>query len=393
MTSHYHKSILTLVVTALFLTGPVAGQSRELIDKMIDTSRSFYRNEQRFNYILSYSLRILQESEKIGYERGIVNGLWCIADILSKCGDYQKSNQYLAKLDKHAWYLKKNPEDQFYLDMLQGENFFALGLSSYSKQCFETAGRQLLRINDKKSRINATLFYHLSCEIATEQKDSLLAHYRAVLEIIDNPQNQLYFKNNPEHNSQDKALALISMGDLYLRYNAIDSARSLYKKAAEFLGQSGASNYEAYLYDGLGKLSICLNQKEEALQFYKRSIEIAEKYQMTELLIDVYQALHALTRKYGDYKNELNFLHKYVHLKDSLAAIKSQSIELIIDDLVQDQISTIQQKHQERILKGIIALVFPFIYFFLVVVHFIYAANDPLPPTATELPDPLGSTG
>ena len=116
----------------------------------------------------------------------------------------------------------------------------------------------------------------------------------------------------------------IIMGDIYIKMDSIAQATDCYQKAFGFFEEKGQPYYMATLLMKLGNLKDVSEQYAEAIAFYKRCEEIAEKNNYLRIQRDAFLSLSETYDKFKDVASSHFYLKKYTVINDSIFKETSQ---------------------------------------------------------------------
>jgi tetratricopeptide (TPR) repeat protein len=110
-----------------------------------------------------------------------------------------------------------------------------------------------------------------------------------------------------------KGIGLIksNLGIIQLRKDNLNQAHELIMQSYEILKQTTDSSKIANVLFYLGKVHLARKEYKNALDYYFRAIDIAEKRKMKKLQKKIYLDISATYRKNGDYDNAFIYFNKY----------------------------------------------------------------------------------
>ncbi len=105
-------------------------------------------------------------------------------------------------------------------------------------------------------------------------------------------------------------------GDIYLSLNKLDSAKYTYVRALDEikLDVNAENNVKGYIYNGLGNVYFKNGNSKKALDYYKKSLHVAEKIRDVQLQEQIYTSLKKYYSQTKDIKNYEIYSEKYLSI-------------------------------------------------------------------------------
>lgn len=330
--------------------------SRKHVDSLIVETKEWYRNSGKNDIdAVDLGFKLIRESEKINYERGIFIGYYFISQILTMSGECQKSIDYIEKASTYESVLEQYPIEKFHLKILLVDNYDILGLQDLLVKTYQEAESIIMNIKDKREKA-VGLFYLYSYAANTGyNKDSVLYYLKKTQETVNLP----YYNYNygeevsARHVLQDKAFACIGFGDYYYSIGNIDSSKYYLEEAMRYLTsikEDGCNTYVyGYVYDCLGDVSFSYGDYSNALVNYKIATEVYKKLKMWQYLEQTYSKLGKVYTAIGDTENYLQYTKLSASVKDTLEDFKKSGLNKVVVKLIENNekvLISFRKKHR-----------------------------------------------
>lgn len=371
---HLLKRYIAILLSLYSIS--LSAQTTQQIDSLISQTRILYRASEHFEDAVNHSFEILDLSEKIDYERGIVISCVLIAEILSKSGDWGKSVSYTRRANQYSKYLSKDPAEKFYLLMLEAENYDGLELKTLSNERFWRAEKEISAIKDEGERLKALFYFYISY-LQSDDSNTYYHHLLQAEKLINSPE---YIEKEPNQSFyyQDKALLYINLGDYYWSKGRIDSSKILFETALDLLDKSGAqSTYQAFAYECLGNMYKEQKNYPLSLDYLLKSLEIIRAFNMNEELLNNYAAIADVYGLMGMQDKKAEYKQLYQTLSDSLSKIKKEERDSSVFQLVKAKEADLYMtKIRHRITVALIVFVMAVISGWLYVLFRKYKKNQ-----------------
>ncbi|WP_143883376.1 helix-turn-helix transcriptional regulator [Chryseobacterium binzhouense] len=251
--------------------------------------------------------------------------------------------------------LNCNDEDYFRKSLLyniEGATYYDLGMFNQSLKSLHKAIAILRNTKDD--------YLKTSSEIRNYQ------HLIVVHEKMNNIDSiKLY--DSKERSLIDK-LPINTFADLHVNSHYLRVLRALnFNRRSEAL-QSLNSSYDICMkyddkslyiyYHGMGKYYASID-KEKALNFYLKSINAMEKYNIQAGFSEPYHDVSKLYEELGNRAKQNQYLKKYVYYQQREKAIKDRNVDLVLEMTLNDQ-----KKKDTQLLKNIM---WPAIFLLLII--------------------------
>lgn len=214
---------------------------------------------------------------------------------------YQKSIDY-AKKYSNDHTLRESLKSLAMLHFEIGDKETGLEYSDYVSQQFsDTSCTDIIEFQDQQFQWNIVFFEK------TGELDSALYYAKEVLAI---------FEEKGLHGMISNIFQKI--GNLYNQLGQPDSAKVHFQQALENAKKIGQKGVMAKSLLHLAEANIDQQDFNAALAHARSSLELAEKYQMTHLLPDIYKSLSIAFAKTGDFQSAYQYQSLHGQLQDSL---------------------------------------------------------------------------
>ena len=312
----YLKVVFRLILIIL-LCFPFWSEAQEISIKNIDsqynrTINKIKRTEISYDEAIIINRKLIQESKKIGYLYGELRSSVELGRYLNNINKHNESIEALSYSSK----LNKDLGDPYFNAKIYTEyakNYSKLGLYQKSLNCFDKA---LLLINRYEIELKDPYFvnYVYSCKASVFQtlkkNDSLYSNIQKANKVIKLPivsariaRFQLLYKNNP------------------------DSCKYYLKEADHLMEAQVFNSYDQVVVLRIyGLLNYKIKNYAKAVDYYKKSIEYAEKANLKEEIIETVKQLYATYEVMGDEKNQLLLLNNYKGLSENVEIQKRNDI-------------------------------------------------------------------
>lgn len=120
------------------------------------------------------------------------------------------------------------------------------------------------------------------------------------------------------------ALAQGNLANKYKDENENDSAIAIYNRIAILFEKEHYYNEVSETYNNLGRVYKKLNKYEEAIKYFKKSLDIAKIHKLDKMLLSDLRNLAVICEKKGDYKSSVDYWKQFVLKNDSVLNIEKK---------------------------------------------------------------------
>ncbi|MCX8532972.1 tetratricopeptide repeat protein [Chryseobacterium luquanense] len=294
----------------------------------IDTalSRIYFQSINTFDFIngIRESTKLINESKKLNYKKGIAKGSLNIGNFLVNLNRYKEALIYLEIAEKN------NLETEDYLTRSEiyteyGKIYGMLNLHQRAIDSFDKAINENKKVKDSRLKIlNLQIAYACKAE-----SSKLISQYDSTY---------IYFK---------KAYALdpdpitgANIADYFIKYKKehIDSAE-YYLKAAEI-------NYQQKEYDSFQKLAYLLVYGEyyfqkadynKSLEKYLETEKMSAQLKRPDVRVEAYAFISKIYSKLQNPQKSAVYLKMQADLSDSLKIINNVALDLSVEKLIKEK--------------------------------------------------------
>lgn len=194
--------------------------------------------------------------------------------------------------------------------------------------------------NEIKDNLNLGKSYKIFGDIYTSKKD-----YNQALDSYITAKS----KFEEEGLNTDLAEVLFCEGSTYINLKNYEKARSVLEQSIAISKKENDSKTLSKALVAKGEVYNKLGDYEKALYLTKQGLEIAIKNKYTAIINQAYLALSNTYQITENYKLSNTYLNKYIHLSDSLRAIKQASLskEQRNKFLINDQFEKLKETEKE----------------------------------------------
>lgn len=354
------KIFTFLLICLLPCFSPVSAQKIKEIDSLIAEAGIENWNGTNPKGTLKKAFEIIELSEAIQYDKGIVKGNALVATVLNRNGEYKKSLQYVNRGLSYKSYLASEPVNHFYLLMDQAENYYTLEFTSLAKESYQNAELVISNEKNEIERDQALFFLYTNGELITNDPDTLYQYYIKARKIIEKPSfNAKNVGNNSESKfqvEQSRALVYVAIGRTFLQKKNADSAHFYFNEALTiFRGVARSHYYEVYIYNGLSDLEEQLKNYPSAIAYRQKSITAAEKHLMKEFVLEGYESIARLYKLSNNTETAKTYERLHEDLAKSLDKERKEARDVAIISLVEEHEAELKQTHSrnQMIMVGI----------------------------------------
>lgn len=286
------------------------------IDKNIEVAKYLYNNEK---YPESYnvSLKIIEDSKRIKYSRGVIEGqIWLSSSLFM-----------LNRLDEsiHNLLIIKDKVISEHDNELLTRYYFRIGLNLHkykvdlARKNYMKAFRYAENITDKETKYNeiSKILLNIGDSFQSENRsDSALYYYYKS------------YKLTSEINIETRFLGTVSLADIYLKKNKMDSARKYIGKADLYYKKIPfSSNAYSSIYKYVKGIYYMKNEDySQAIKNFRFTSNL--KNRSGELYIDFLRLTGESYDKLGIKDSASYYFNRFLIQKDSLDKAVARNYEV-----------------------------------------------------------------
>lgn len=284
------------------------------IDSLIVIAQDLYENDDYDNALLYFD-RIIEKSEAEKYSKGLTKGYIGCSGVYFMKNKLDISTAMLIKA-KEEPYAQENPEEMYQISFREGLNLHSLGLYEEAVKKYKNALRILNKISDKKDKLNKLVGVYINMGDIYQlknQNDSALYYYKTAY-------------NSQTTDFNNKFTSSVSISDLYINENKLDSAQK-YLGFAKYYSEKMNSDFSEALYNQInGKLYQAKGDFNNAIISFQNSLNLNEK--MNRPSPRLYKLLSDAYNQKGEEKLANAYLVRYVEVQDSLAVDRKENLKV-----------------------------------------------------------------
>lgn len=285
-----------------------------------------YRKRLDAKGALQFNINALKQYEENQDTKGIIMAYTNIGSILNGLDRNKESLEYLDKAKKELLhindpFLKANLYNEY------GRTYTRLGLFEQSNSAFDQAKSYIKKIPDLKQREFAN-GYNYSWKQQNFPKDKNLDSLQVIKKKIMGVKPNITSYTR----TADQFIA---------KKTHLDSAEYYMNRALAL--SKGASDIEkATAWFSYGDLYNVKGDKEKALEYYLKSLDVFQKTENTPTsLLTVYDTLSSVYKSLNEIEKSNEYLRKYTVLNDNINKNEKEAINLAINKLI-------ELKHEEK---------------------------------------------
>ncbi|MBB6331773.1 tetratricopeptide (TPR) repeat protein [Chryseobacterium sediminis] len=268
---------------------------------------------------LKFNINALKQYEESGNTPGIIMVYTNIGSILCNFSKHKESLEYLDKAKEELNntsepFLKANLYNEY------GRNYTRLGLYEQSIAAFNKAEYYIKKISNPEQK-KISLAYNYSWKrinfIRVKNLDSL--------QNIDNK----IIAVRPDIISYTRKADNFIAQKIHL-----DSAEYYMNKALSYSKEAFAAE-KATAWFSYGDLYNVKGNKEKALEYYLKTLDIFQKTKSKPTLLTVYDTLSSVYKSLNDIENSNLYLRKYTILNDSINKNEKEAVNLAVNKLIE----------------------------------------------------------
>lgn len=331
-----------LIISILILFFPTSFVAQKLTSQYIDSildqvSLQTESITDRYKSVQTY-FDLLKKAESIEYNKGTVQILIDLANILNVSGEFEKSSEYLAKASNYKKTLEANPYLAFQLANIKVYNNYGLGLPLMQKAAYKEAEVAINNVQDPFLKKKGLIILYKDYFNLSDNTDSLLYYFTKALNILEEPQFSYKFKNEAggvDYYS-NKIILNGFIGTEYLYQKNEKEALKHFETALLLIKSSNLHDYEGDICSRLGDLYEKKSEFKTALEYRLKAIEWFSQSGRMEYLNDEYELLGKLYAKMGNKEKELEYVAMNKQLTENLNNKKAAGRDITILNLISE---------------------------------------------------------
>ena len=281
-----------------------------------------------------------QESEKIGYKRGMA---YCHYKLSESYSVLWETDQVILHAEKSEQ-IAREINDYFILSNAISLRAFAVGsVKSYdiSKAILKESMVYAKKIpdNDKRHITIGMLYFSMASIYSYDTKiqiDSALYY--------NNKSLQVYQKLAPGFiRNRDVGAAYVAIGENYLYKKQYDKAEAYIKKGLELPKPKGYGFYDVYGYQALGSIYRAKKEYPLSVEYYKKAIAQAKEYKNAWSLKDLYLELSNAYIDINENDSSKISLSRYSQLHDSLDLAERMRVDKTTKVILENQTAAMEK--------------------------------------------------
>lgn len=287
---------------------------------------------------------VLQLSETNKYSRGIAVANIYIAKVLEETGGYKKALEYINRAEREP-YFSSYINLQVEACRLRGRIYGDLKMYNMAEAQFYKQISISQKIEDPYKRELTTFWAHQNLASLFSMQnihDSVWKHLQIQEKIL------LGMNVKEEMIALDLSNTYSSIGQEYIYKKKYQKAKLYLDKSFELSTKYKLPYLQPVLQE-YGNLADAENDKNTAIEYYKRALESAQEVGDPEGIKNMYKVLgeYFLNNKLGAYKAN-KYFYKYQEVSDSLDAVSKKTVELIFRDILSTQEKKEIQKQDDK---------------------------------------------
>jgi tetratricopeptide (TPR) repeat protein len=324
MIDRMKRTKLSLTVLSLFLISiPVfAGfgfifsqqNSEPQIDKLLERADSLYLDES-FDNALEIYRETKELSQEKNYSKGLTLSYLGLSGVYFMKGKLDVSTSYLLKAKAES-YASSDPKVGYTIHFWEGLYHHALGLYDDAINRYKDAIEISHNIEDEEDRLNKIFGAYVNIGDIYQLKkesDSALYYYKSA-----------YY--SPTTNLNNKFTSAISISELHIEKNQLDSGRIYLKYAEQFSKEMNTNLSKALLEEISGKYYLAKEDFTSAINSFETAIELNKKINRPRAVL--YKLISETYQKNGEAQISNSYLIQYVSIRDSLEEARKGNIRV-----------------------------------------------------------------
>ncbi|MBB6370379.1 tetratricopeptide repeat protein [Chryseobacterium shigense] len=286
------------------------------------------------------NIRILENSQKISYSRGITVSALNLSARYTVLNDYKKSLEYL-KLGEKEQYAKDN-QVQVRIKTLYSVNYFGMNLYQEAANSLKEIIPIVNKIKPdsvRLARLSSTFVDIGKVYLDKNQLDSASIYTKKAINTV------LQLKDLTPRSQMLLAWSSLALVEIKIKENKIDSAE-IYLKSFEARPERLQGNMNFKQYKVTGMLHDRKKEYDLAIADYQKAIEMAKGLNYTVEIEELYKLVSGAYAKRGDKNSAQEYFQKYIIIKDSLESAKQLALEGTVKELITQKEKNIKAKNK-----------------------------------------------
>lgn len=291
----------------------------------------------KFRVGIDTTYKLIADSKKMGYDKGMVKGYINIGNFLSTINRYEESLKYFELAEKKINNVKDNQlKALLYIEygkVNRSLGLYEIALAQYNKAIY--AGKKVSDIPEQK----VVLQYAYTCKAdnftSLNQIDSMYIYF------------QKGYKLYPD------ALTAANIANYFIIYKKqeIDSADFYLKTAIAEIDKTDLQSYEKLCVLSIyGDFYSAKENYHSALEYYFKALKVATAMKSSDERRNLYKLISKTYNKINDNNNAVEYLNKYTIINDSLNSADKKALNLSVGKFVKDKES--EREHEKKVLKN-----------------------------------------
>ncbi|WP_394665075.1 hypothetical protein [uncultured Chryseobacterium sp.] len=318
---HIRDYIVCIVFLLLGIQSYAQNHSISVLDSITDQLRV----EGNINKSIILNKNALKAYTRNSDTEGVINANINLGGLYWYLNDYKVSLQYLETSEN----LSEKTKSPLLLGKLFGEygrNYASLGLLNQSNSNLNKAIFYAKKIQQKKQR-EKLLFYYYTWKIANFEE----LHLQDSADAVQKDRKTLVVQ----------PLTYVYTAERFLSLKKLDSAEYYLNKALKISDQYSLYQKSMTFY-AFGKLYFLKKDYDKALDFFNKSLVIAQKLSRKNDEKNIYKFVSEVYEKLGDISKKSEYLEKYIKIKDSIDDAEREALVIPVKKIID------REKRNER---------------------------------------------
>lgn len=284
------------------------------IDKLLEKAESLYLDES-----FDRALEIYRETEVLSQEKNYSKGLTLsylgLSGVYFVKGKLDVSTSYLLKAKSES-YASTDQKVAYTISFWEGLYHHSLGLYDDAINRYKDAIELAQKIEEEEERLNKVFAAYVNIGDIyqlTKQTDSALYYYKSA-----------YY--SPTTNLSNKFTSALSISDLHIENNQLDSGRIYLEYAEQFSEEMNTNLSKALLEEISGKYYLANEDFTSAINAFETAIDLNKKINRPRAIL--YKLLSEAYQKNGEAQTSNSYLIQYVSIRDSLEEARKGNIRV-----------------------------------------------------------------
>ncbi|WP_312768002.1 tetratricopeptide repeat protein [Epilithonimonas sp.] len=311
---------------------PKDERSKVICLKYIGSSYAF---ETNYSEAIKYYKQSLDLAEKIDFYYEIANLNNNLGTIYNEFGNYRSAYIYFIKAL---------------------ENYDLAGNQQKKTGTLNNIGLTYLNLNNQEKALN---YFQKALNASNSNKDTILAstilNNIAICNFskkkmklgLENLNRSIYLSGRTK-NIYGTCVSYQIMGNMFLTENNLDKAYETYSKSIHIAEKANLINLLAVSKVGISRVLLGQNRIEEALRYANDVMRVSIDKKSQSLKADAHQLLSSIYEKKGDFQASLKEYQNHVKIKEELNnnTVVNQIYDVEVDYL--NQLNKMQQLELEK---------------------------------------------